>query len=101
MDRDYLRWLMSTENLDAALRGSGRPTAGMGSTIDELVCQSIDYRSSRSFKEMIEFMAKFREYAPYNNMLVRLQTPVVRSMLASPTGGVDLGDLSRKMPVLY
>jgi hypothetical protein len=24
---------------------------------------------------MIEFMARFRDYAPYNNMLVRLQNP--------------------------
>ncbi len=76
IDRDYLNWLMSIGNLDTALRGSSRrPAADVASTIDELVRQSIDYRSSTEFKEMIEFMAKFRAYAPYNNMLVRIQKP--------------------------
>ena len=75
IDQDYLRWLMSTGDLDAALRGSERRTTDVGSTIDELVRQSLHYRSSAAFNEMIEFMAKFREHTPYNNMLVRTQNP--------------------------
>jgi hypothetical protein len=31
------------------------------------------YRSSEAFKEMVAFMGGFRDYAPYNVMLVRLQ----------------------------
>src|ERR1019366_8753750 len=33
------------------------------------------YRDSVQFREMVVFMAKFRDYAPYNNMLVRIQNP--------------------------
>jgi hypothetical protein len=43
------------------------------STIDVLVERSRAYRTSQSFREMIDFMGRFRVYAPYNVMLVRLQ----------------------------
>jgi hypothetical protein len=33
------------------------------------------YKDSTQFHEMVVFMAKFRDYAPYNNMLVRVQNP--------------------------
>lgn len=61
--------------LDLALVGGTPPRRDAQTGIDSLIRQSKTYRSSAAFQEMISFMARFREYAPYNNMLVRLQNP--------------------------
>jgi hypothetical protein len=61
--------------LDLALAGGAPPKQEVQSGIDSLIRQSKIYRRSAAFQEMISFMARFREYAPYNNMLVRLQNP--------------------------
>ena len=45
------------------------------STLDELFAQSIRERKSEKFIEAVNFVAKLRDYAPYNNMLVYLQRP--------------------------
>ena len=74
-DRDYLRALIADGSLDQALRGDGGPSREIVSTIDELLSEGLAYRSSAAFKEMVEFMGRFRDYAPYNNMLVRIQNP--------------------------
>ncbi len=74
-DRQYCQTLIEDGSLDAALRGEGSPEQETCSTIDSLLRQSIQYRDSKAFQEMIEFMGQFRDYAPYNNMLVRLQNP--------------------------
>ena len=71
----YLRWLLEEEDLAAALRGEGVPDQEAISTIDSLLQASRNYRRSSEFQEMIEFMGRFRDYAPYNNMLVRIQNP--------------------------
>jgi hypothetical protein len=47
------------------------------SSLDELFVRSQRYRRTRKFAEAVEFMAKFREYSPFNNMLVYLQNPLV------------------------
>jgi len=73
--RAYLASLLEPEALPAALRGSVETRKEVESSVDELLRQSGIYRSSKDFRSMIEFMAKFREYAPYNNMLVRVQNP--------------------------
>ncbi len=65
--RDYLRSLLDGD-LARALRGEGAPDAEMVSSIDHLVRQSRVYRASEAFKDMVQFMARFRDYAPYNNM---------------------------------
>ncbi len=74
-NRDYLRSLIDDGSLAHALRGDAGPDRERVSTIDELLRQSRVYRSSEAFREMVEFMSGFRDYAPYNNMLVRLQNP--------------------------
>jgi hypothetical protein len=61
--------------LDLALAGGAPPRRDAQSGIDSLIRQSKTYRSSAAFQEMISFMARFREYAPYNNMLIKLQNP--------------------------
>ncbi len=73
--RDYLRALLETGSLAAALRGADAPNKETISTIDLLLRESRRYRSSAGFQEMIDFIGRFRDYAPYNNMLVRLQNP--------------------------
>jgi hypothetical protein len=66
---------MDDGNMARALRGEGAPDREMVSSIDALLHQSKAYRSSEAFRDMVEFMGHFRDYAPYNNMLVRLQNP--------------------------
>lgn len=43
--------------------------------LDELFQQASDYKKSRNFKELFEFMAKFPKIAPYNVMLMHVQKP--------------------------
>jgi hypothetical protein len=73
--REYLTSLLETGSLAQAMRGEDVPDREMISTIDLLLQQSTRYRKSEAFQEMIDFMGRFRDYAPYNNMLVRLQNP--------------------------
>lgn len=74
-NREYLKSLLRDESLHHALRGEEAPDREAISSIDFLLGQSLRYRDSRSFQELIDFVGRFRDYAPYNNMLVRLQNP--------------------------
>jgi hypothetical protein len=73
--REYITSLLESEDLDHALRGTTAPGKQVESTIDALVAGAQRYRHSEAFTEMLDFMANFRDYAPFNNMLVRLQDP--------------------------
>jgi hypothetical protein len=73
--REYLKTTLSDENILAALREGTKPTPQEKSTLDELFRKSILYRNSKAFKEALAFSAKFKDYAPYNNLLVRVQNP--------------------------
>lgn len=73
--REYLRSISKSGALFRALRGEGAPDQDVVSTIDALVQQSKRYRDTKAFSEMIDFIALFREYSPYNNMLVKVQNP--------------------------
>jgi hypothetical protein len=74
-DRSYFHSMIEDGSLEEALRGGDGPDPSALSTIDTLLKQGRTYQTSRAFKEMIEFMGRFRDYAPYNNMLVRVQNP--------------------------
>ena len=74
-DRSYFRAMKTDGTAEAALRGEGKADDETVSSIDALLRQSALYRSSSEFKEMVAFMGRFRDYAPYNVMLVRLQNP--------------------------
>lgn len=76
--RDYLRLTLTDENISEALRGGVKKNYEDTATLDKLFQRSAAYRDSAAFREMIEFSARFRAYAPYNNMLVRLQNPSCR-----------------------
>jgi len=77
--RQYLRSLVregpegERSELDEALVGGAPRRQEAQTGIDQLIHRSRAYRGSDAFQDMISFMARFREYAPYNNMLVRLQ----------------------------
>ncbi len=73
--RDYLTNTLSDEELSEALRGGLPPEKDYESTLDDLMKRSRCFRDSTAFREAIEFVAKFRDYAPYNNFLVKLQKP--------------------------
>ena len=73
--RSYLDSLTKSDDLDAALRGADAPRKEIASSIDSLLRHSNIYRDSQEFREMVSFMARFKDYAPYNNMLVRIQNP--------------------------
>jgi hypothetical protein len=73
--RGYLRDLLESDDWHNAMRGSERPAREVESTVDALLRESTAYRNSQSFQEMVSFMANFRDYAPFNNMLVKLQNP--------------------------
>lgn len=73
--REYLDHLLSDDGLPAALRGGERLGKSVESSIDALLESTRQYQNSCDFREMLEFMSRFRDYAPYNNMLVRIQNP--------------------------
>ena len=71
--RDYLKATLTDEAVQQALRGEAKADNEYHSTLDDLFRRSALYRNSDQFREAIEFTARFRQYAPYNNMLVKLQ----------------------------
>ena len=75
LDRSYVSSLLQTGDLFKALEHKEPPRRQVESSIDALLRSSAAYRSSEKFQEMISFMARFREYSPYNNMLVKIQNP--------------------------
>lgn len=74
-DRAYFRAMLADGSVDDALAGRIKADEETVSSIDALLRQSALYRSSAAFKEMVAFIGRFRDYAPYNVMLVRLQNP--------------------------
>ena len=75
LQKSYLSSVLETGDLSQALDGEEPPRRQIESTIDDLLRNSAVYRFSDKFQETVSFMARFREYAPYNNMLVRTQNP--------------------------
>lgn len=71
----YLESILSSGDLEKALNGDLIEDEAIKSSIDSLIRKSSAYRHSSAFKEMIEFMARFRNYSPFNNMLVKVQNP--------------------------
>lgn len=75
--KHYLQHMIEDRSLDIAIAGENDclDRKAIETGIDRLVANSRAYRKSNDFQEMINFMGKFRDYAPYNNMLVRIQNP--------------------------
>lgn len=45
------------------------------SALDELFEASRTYRTSAGYMELLNFVSKFRRYAPFNGMLLYIQNP--------------------------
>lgn len=73
--RSYFVSLLEGDALIQALRGKHDPDREVVSTIDHVLCRRALYRSSAAYEEMVDFMSRFRDYAPYNLMFVRVQNP--------------------------
>ncbi len=72
---DYLRQNLNYEQLETALQGANSRKLKDENTIDELFARSKALQSPANFVAALKFVAKLREYSPYNNMLVYLQRP--------------------------
>jgi hypothetical protein len=75
-ERKFLNYTLSGGAVSEALAGGAGPNAEHLSSLDELFARSRQYRRSKRFAEAVEFISKFREYSPFNNMLVFLQNPL-------------------------
>jgi hypothetical protein len=75
IQREYAQSLLARGDLAQALQGAKLPGREVLSTIDDLLRLTSVYERSEAFVEMVQFMASFRDYAPFNNLLVRLQRP--------------------------
>jgi hypothetical protein len=45
--------------------------------LDDLYRATFEYRNSTKYTELLEYLARFRDYAPYNCFLLRMQQPKV------------------------
>ena len=73
-----------SDDLVDALRGEAAPKKEIASSIDSLLQKSNAYRGSAEFQDMVSFMGAFRDYAPFNNMLVRVQNPTCSFYATEP-----------------
>jgi hypothetical protein len=74
--RKYLRYTLSGGEVAQALAEGVAPDQEHQSSLDELFGRSRRFRNSKKFAQAVEFVAKFRDYSPFNNMLVYLQNPM-------------------------
>jgi len=75
-ERKFLNYTLNDGAVREALAGEVGPNAEHQSSLDELFVRSRQYRRSAKFAEAVEFISKFRDYSPFNNMLVFLQNPL-------------------------
>lgn len=73
--RTYLLDLMDAGELQAVLACHGGRDHRVQSGVDDLLRQSQAYRSTAAFQELIVFLGRFKDYSPYNNLLVKTQNP--------------------------
>jgi len=74
--RKFLTYTLNAGAVQEALADGVNPNAEYQSSLDDLFIRSRRFRQSKKFVEAVEFVGKFREYSPFNNMLVYLQNPM-------------------------
>ncbi len=62
--RSYLSDTLTDEELSDALRGDLPQERDYQSTLDDLLQRSNMFRNSSAFREAVQFVARFRDYAP-------------------------------------
>jgi hypothetical protein len=75
-ERKFLIYTLNAGAVAEALAEGGDPSATYQSSVDDLFTRSRRFRRSQDFTAAVEFVAKFRDYSPYNNMLVYAQNPL-------------------------
>ncbi len=75
-ERNFLLYTMNAGAVNAALAGGADPNSQHQSSLDDLFARSRRFRRSKQFADAVEFVARFRDYSPFNNMLVYLQNPL-------------------------
>jgi hypothetical protein len=74
-ERKFLVYTLNAGAVTEALAAGGDPSQQHQSSIDDLFARSRRFRRSKKFAEAVEFVARFRDYSPFNNMLVYAQNP--------------------------
>ena len=80
LNNEQHKFLIHTLNEQAIRQAAEGDSDGVSehqSALDELFSRGQNFRHSQKFQEAVEFVAKFRDYSPFNNMLVYLQNPHV------------------------
>jgi hypothetical protein len=75
--RKYLVYTLNAGAVAQALAEGGDPAQTYQSSIDDLFARSRRFRRSKRFAQAVEFVARFHDYSPFNNMLVYAQNPQV------------------------
>jgi hypothetical protein len=75
-ERKYLLYTLNAGALAQALADGADPAQQHQSSLDHLFTLSRRFRRSKKFAEAVEFVARFRDYSPFNNMLVFMQNPL-------------------------
>lgn len=72
------KFIVHTLNAQALAHAMSRQSDGVTehqSALDDLFARTAKFRRSKKFAESVEFIAKFRDYSPFNNTLIYLQNP--------------------------
>lgn len=80
------KFVVHTLNEQALAQAMARETDGVSehqSALDELFTRGTKFRHSKKFSEAVEFIAKFRDYSPFNNTLIYLQNPLATYVATS------------------
>lgn len=75
-ERKFLLYTLGDAPVVAALSGGLPPSSEHQSSLDELFSRSHQFRRTKKFSAAVDFVSRFREYSPFNNMLVFLQNPM-------------------------
>jgi hypothetical protein len=75
-ERKFLVYTLNAGAIAEALAEGGDPSQTHQSSLDDLFANSRRFRRSKKFAAAVEFVAKFRDYSPFNNMLVYAQNPL-------------------------
>lgn len=55
--------------------GEWWPSGEAGRALDDLLSRTLTFKSSKAYLELVQFVARFQWYSPFNAMLVRIQMP--------------------------
>ena len=72
-------------------------TANVRSLLDQLLADSRLYKKSKDYHELLEFVVRLRNFAPFNAMLLQLQKPGLSYAASAEDWASGLNAMSRKV----